>query len=128
MNQHSEYSQVARDPERRDKLIKALPLIAAVGLSLPLFWLSMRFSFIVGQVAYYVILMGASALNILGLGLISLLGALGLLGAFICLWRGVKRRTWKWRIGWSLGILGCALASAMPLILVFTGVVTGPPI
>ena len=86
MNQHSEYSQVARDPERRDKIVKALPLVIAALISLPLVWLSLRFSLMVGQIAYYVVLMGTSTLNVLGLGIMTLLGfASYLLGVAVML-------------------------------------------
>lgn len=126
MNQHSEYSQVARDPERRDRLIRALPLLVAAIVSLPLVWLSLRFSLMVGQIAYYVVLMGTSALNILGLGIMTLLGVAGLIGAIVCIWRGFKRRTWKWRIGWALGAIACA--GALPLSWVLLGYTSGPPL
>ncbi|MCT1829985.1 hypothetical protein [Brevibacterium luteolum] len=115
MNQHDEYSHVARDPHRRDRFLMALPLIIAALISAPLLWLSLRFSFLLGQVIYYAVLLGSSAGRMLGLGVLSLLGVIGLIGVLVCLWRGFKQQAWKWRLSWAAGVLGCAALSAAPL-------------
>ena len=121
--EESEYSRVARDHAAGDRWLRRLPLIAAALGALPLLWLSVQFSLLIGQIGFYVVSLGTDTWTIVGLVLLTLAGFVSLLGTLVCLWVGTRRRTWRWRVGWALGALACA--ALLPVSWLLFGL-TGP--
>ncbi|WP_101651308.1 hypothetical protein [Brevibacterium ihuae] len=119
----TEYSRVARDRGAPDRWLRRLPLIAAGLGALPLLWLSIRFSLLIGQIGFYVVALDADPWTITGLVLLTLAGFVSLLGTLVCLWVGSRRSTWRWRIGWAAGALACA--ALLPVSWLLFGL-TGP--
>lgn len=118
----SEYSRVARDPERRSRWLRRLPLLIGAIAAIPLLWLSIEFSLLVGQISFYIVALGSDTWTIIGLGAMTVAGFVGLVGTIVCLWVGFRRSTWRWRIGWSAGAVACAgLLPATWLLFGFTG-------
>lgn len=118
-----EVTAVARDPHRTDRLLRLLPLLAAVLVSAPLLWLSLAFSLHVAPIAVLLLQLGGDAWALLGVGLMTAGGFLCLVGALVCLFVGWRRDTWRWRWTWAGATV--LAAGAMPLLGVVTGTFWG---
>lgn len=114
-----ELTVVARDPHRRARLLRYLPLVLAAIVSVPLLWLSIAFSLEVSMIAVYILQLGAGGWAVFGVVLMSLGGFICLVGALVCLFVGWRRDAWRWRWIWA----GAAVLAAgfMPLLGVITG-------
>ncbi|GAA4285090.1 hypothetical protein GCM10022261_26210 [Brevibacterium daeguense] len=123
MEDEEEYSRAAGDPKRADRWLRRLPLILAALAALPLLWLSIEFSLLIGQIGFYVVALGTDTGTVIGLVLMAIAGFVGLVGTLVCLWIGFRRSGWRWRIGSALATVGCA--GLLPLSWVLFGFTGG---
>lgn len=108
-----EYVDYAGRSEPKERWLKALPLIIAGVLGVPLLGMAILFSLSITQITKYVFDLGTSGWEAAGLVLLSLSGAFCVIVYLVCLFVGSRRRTWRWRIWWAAGAL--VSAGALPL-------------
>lgn len=118
-----ELTVVARDPDRRGRLLRLLPLVLAALVSAPLLWLSVAFSLEVSMIAVYILQLGGGGWAVLGVALMSLGGFVCLVGALVSLFVGWRRDAWRWRWIWAGTTV--LVAGFMPLLGVVTGTFWG---
>ncbi|WP_453985873.1 hypothetical protein [Brevibacterium casei] len=118
-----EYVDFAGRSEPKERWLKALPLIIAGVLGIPLLGLAIWFSLYIAQITKYLFDLSTSGWEAAGMVLLSLSGAFCAIAYLVCLFVGSRRRTWRWRIGWAVGAL--LSAGALPLWWLFAGFFTG---
>lgn len=114
-----EFVEYAGRSEPKERWLKALPLIIAGVLGVPLLCAAIWFSWQIAQTTKYLFDLGTSGTEAAGMVLLSLSGAFCLIFYLAFLFIGTRRRTWKWRIWWAAATL--LAAGALPLWWLFSG-------
>lgn len=114
-----EFVEYAGRSEPKERWLKALPLIIAGVLGVPLLCAAIWFSWQIAQTTKYLFDLGTSGGEAAGMVLLSLSGAFCLVFYLAFLFIGTRRRTWKWRIWWAAATL--LVAGALPLWWLFSG-------
>jgi hypothetical protein len=108
-----EFVEYAGRSEPKERWLKALPLIVAGVLGVPLLGFAIMFSLNIAQITKYIFDIGTSGFEAAGLVLLSLSGAFCVIFWIAFLFIGSRRRTWKWRIWWAAAAF--AAAAALPI-------------
>lgn len=122
---NEEFVEYAGRSEPKERLLKALPLILAAILGIPALVYAIKFSLEIGQTTKYMFDIGTSTWFTTGLVLLSLSGAFCLVFYLLFLFVGTRRRTWKWRIWWSVAAF--LAAAILPIWWLFAGYFTSGP-
>ena len=103
-----EFQTVAGDPERALKRRRRLPVLIAFLASLPLLALSIWFSLTAASFLQTFAAIEVDQGTLVGLWIFSASGWLMLALTIIALWIALAKKTFRWRLTWSLIALGCA--------------------
>lgn len=120
-----EYVEYAGRSETKERWLKALPLIVAGVLGIPLLAADIWFSLQIAQITKYLFDLGTSGWEAAGYVLASLSGGFSVIFFIAFLFIGSRRRTWKWRIWWAVAAFFAA--AAMPLWVLLDWLVSGAP-
>ncbi|GAA0037281.1 hypothetical protein [Brevibacterium metallidurans] len=120
-----EYVDYAGRSEPKERWLKALPLIIAGVLGVPLLGMAILFSLSIAQITKYIFDLGTSGWEAAGLVLLSLSGAFCVIAYLVCLFVGSRRRTWRWRIWWAAGAF--LAAGAIPIWALIDWLINGSP-
>ena len=120
-----EFAEYAGRSEPKERWLKALPLIIAGVLGIPLLAAAIYFSVQIAQITKYIFDIGTSGLDATVMVLLSLSGGFCLILYLAFLFIGTRRRTWKWRIWWAVATV--LAAGVLPLWWVFGGFFSGSP-
>ena len=108
-----EFVEYAGRSEPKERWLKALPLIIAGVLGVPLLALAISFPWSIAQTTKYLFDLGTSGWDAFVMVMLSLSGAFCLIAYLAFLFIGSRRRTWRWRIWWAVATL--LAAGALPL-------------
>ncbi|GAA1525605.1 hypothetical protein [Brevibacterium permense] len=118
-----EFVEYAGRSEPKERWLKALPLIVAGVLGIPLLaadiWLSLQ----IAQITKYLFDLGTSGWEATGYVLASLSGGFCVIFFIAFLFIGSRRRTWKWRIWWAVAAF--LAAAALPLWVIVDWLLSG---
>ena len=118
-----EFVEYAGRSEPKERWLKALPLIGAAVLGIPLLAAAIYFSLQIAQVTKYLFDLGLSGWEAAGYVLVSLSGGFCLILWLAFLFIGSRRRTWPWRIWWAAAAF--LAAAVLPLWWLFAGFFAG---
>lgn len=108
-----EFVEYAGRSEPKERWLKAIPLIVAGVLGVPLLAFAIMFSWQIAQITKYIFDIGTSGWEAAGLVLVSLSGAFCTIFWIAFIFIGSRRRTWKWRIWWAAAAF--LAAAALPI-------------
>ncbi|UVI37299.1 hypothetical protein [Brevibacterium spongiae] len=108
-----EFVEYAGRSEPKERWLKALPLIVAGVLGVPLLAFAIMFSLQIAQVTKYIFDLGTSGWEAASFVLLSLSGAFCVIFWIAFLFIGTRRRTWRWRCWWAAAAF--LAAAALPL-------------
>jgi hypothetical protein len=120
-----EFVEYAGHSEPKERWLKALPLIIAGVLGIPLLAAAIYFSVQIAQITKYIFDIGTSGWEAFAMVMLSLSGGFCLILYLMFLFIGTRRRTWKWRIWWAVATV--LAAGVLPLWWVFGGFFSGAP-
>lgn len=110
-----EFSKVRVDPDRN----RLWPVVCAAVVSVPLLFLSMRFSLMAADWMKPMVQLGMEFATLAFMFVLASAGWFSLAATIVALWVAIARKTFRWRFIWS--VIAVLAAGILPLSWVFTG-------